>query len=148
MQWSRLSASQRTFTRSLYPVLPLLLALVVLPGARSQGAENALPDAPEAQLESPDAATLRNTPRNILKDQGGIWTSPFHVHSHDLVWLAPLALATGAAIATDHRTLRDVVTHDANFNNSSTDASNVHSHDLVWLAPLALATGAAIATDQ
>lgn len=84
---------------------------------------NPVPDTP--QVQSRDDATLRNTPVNFLKDQAAIWTSPFRVPPHDLEWLAPLALATGAAIATDHRAMTQVVSHDSGFNQANTDASNV-----------------------
>jgi PAP2 superfamily len=85
----------------------------------------ALPDAPSPQPETTKTVTLRNTPRNILHDQAHIWTSPLHVRKHDLVWLAPLAAATGAAIATDHHTMASVVSHDPDFNQANVNASNV-----------------------
>ena len=85
----------------------------------------ALPDAPSPQPETTKTVTLQNTPRNILHDQAHIWTSPLHVRKHDLVWLAPLAAATGAAIATDHHTMASVVSHDPDFNQANVNASNV-----------------------
>jgi membrane-associated phospholipid phosphatase len=42
--------------------------------------------------------------KNILHDQKAIWTSPFHLQGHDARWLAPLAGATAALIATDQST--------------------------------------------
>ena len=42
--------------------------------------------------------------KNVLRDQEAIWTSPFHLHSRDARWLAPLGLGTAALIATDRRT--------------------------------------------
>ena len=42
--------------------------------------------------------------KNILKDQKAIWTSPFHMHGHDVRWAVPLGLGTAALIATDRRT--------------------------------------------
>lgn len=117
------------FYRTPSIVFASLLALAFTFRADAQTAENALPDAPQAQAKTQpkatDEITVRNTPLNVLGDQKGIWTSPFRIRAHDLVWLAPLTLATGAAIATDHRTLRDVVSLDPSFNNASTDASNV-----------------------
>lgn len=74
---------------------------------------------------SDDAPTIRNMPRNLLHDQAGIWTSPFRMRARDLKWVVPLGLVTGAAIATDHRTLHDVVSLDPSFNNPNTNASNV-----------------------
>ncbi len=96
-----------------------------------------LPDAPQpqatesARTEDSDAVTLRNTPAHLLKDQGAIWTSPLRLRPHDLEWLVPLTLATGAAIATDHRALSSVVSHDATFNNDNVDASNVLTGGLI-----------------
>jgi membrane-associated phospholipid phosphatase len=103
------------------------LFLILSAGAKAEvpNSDSALPDAPQAQTGTQDAVTLRGTPKNILKDQAGIWTSPFRLRAHDLKWVVPLGLVTGAAIATDHRTLRDVVSLDPSFNNSNTNASNV-----------------------
>ena len=42
--------------------------------------------------------------KNILDDQKAIWTAPFHLHSRDARWLAPLGLGTAALIATDRST--------------------------------------------
>ena len=96
-------------------------------GSRLDAQQNrdALPDAPQPKVQTHDDVGLRDLPRNVFFDQGAIWTSPARVRAHDLKWLAPLALAAGAAIATDHRAMSQVVTHDTNFNNASTDASNV-----------------------
>lgn len=106
-------------------IVPFLGVLACGWPTHAQTESAALPDAPQARSESPDAATIRNTPRNILRDQKAIWTSPFRMHPGDLKWVAPLLVATSAAIATDHWALKDVVSHDANFNNSNTDASNI-----------------------
>ncbi len=80
-----------------------------------------MPDAPPAASD----VTLRSFPANVLHDQGAIWTSPFHIHRGDLKIVVPLVLATGAAIATDKTTLRDVISLDPAFNNDNTNASNV-----------------------
>jgi membrane-associated phospholipid phosphatase len=104
---------------------------------------DSLPDAPLPQVtappetKNPDETTLRNAIPHIVRDQAGIWTSPVRLRAHDLVWLAPLAVATGAAIATDHRVLTSVVSHDATFNHASVDASNVLTAGLI-VAPVAL----------
>jgi membrane-associated phospholipid phosphatase len=39
--------------------------------------------------------------KDVGHDQAGIWTSPIHAQSHDLVWLLPLAGATAAALHYD-----------------------------------------------
>jgi membrane-associated phospholipid phosphatase len=82
---------------------------------------DSLPDAPQATSE----VTIRSFPANVLHDQGAIWTSPVHIHRSDLKIVVPLVLATGAAIATDKTTLRDVISLDPAFNNDNTNASNV-----------------------
>ena len=101
------------------------LTLAFSCSAYAQTSTSALPDAPEAQTQTQDAVTIRNAPRNILKDQEAIWTSPFRFRAANLKWEVPLLLVTGAAIATDHRTLRDVVSLDHNFNNDNTNVSNI-----------------------
>jgi len=115
-----------------------LLAVAFGYGAHAQTQPSAaeLPDAPQPQHEA-DAVTLESTPRHILKDQEGIWASPLRVRLHDLVWLAPLTLATGAAIGTDHLAMTSVVSRDAEFNKANVDASNVLTAGLI-AAPVAL----------
>ncbi len=84
-----------------------------------------LPDAPHAQADDKDAVTLRGLPLNILKDQVPIWTSPLRIRTHDLIWLLPLAAATGVGIATDQHVMNDVVSKDPSFNQANVNASNV-----------------------
>ena len=110
----------------------LLLGLMVLrcgvsvaQVAESSSVTDVLPDAPTAQSSSKEDVTLRNTPLHILKDQGAIWTSPLRIRTKDLVWLVPLGAATAVSLATDEKTMRDVVSHDASFNNANVNASNV-----------------------
>jgi membrane-associated phospholipid phosphatase len=127
--------------------LTMMLALCVSAGGQTTSGPNplpvseaavvSLPDAPQpqatedAKAEDSNSVTLRNTPRHILEDQGAIWTSPLRLRPHDLEWLVPLTLATGAAIATDHRALSSVVFHDATFNHANVDASNVLTGGLI-----------------
>jgi hypothetical protein len=82
----------------------------------------ALPDAPQPQTQN---VTIRSAPGDILRDQRVIWTSPTRIHPHDLFWLLPLGAATGVAIATDRRAMREVVSHETSFNQDSVNASNV-----------------------
>ena len=103
--------------------------------ARAAQSARPLPDAPQAQAQ--DAVTIRGAPRDILHDQEAIWTSPLRLRPHDLKWLAPFALATGAAIATDHRAMSQVVSHDASFNNANVNASNALIGGFI-AAPVAL----------
>jgi len=124
--------------------LPFVLGLCGYTGAQTvdaaqpaQNSSSSLPDAPTPQPPEKDAVTVRNTPIHILKDQAAIWTSPLHIHTHDLVWLIPLAAATGAGIATDHHVMSTVVSHDPDFNQANIDASNVLLGSFI-AAPVAL----------
>ena len=56
---------------------------------------------------------------DILHDQAGIWTSPFHLRASDAEWLVPFAGATGAAIAYDSEALHQLGTdqHRVNISN-------------------------------
>ncbi len=93
-------------------------------------ASASLPDAPQPQPTLPSQptqsvdVTVRNSPRIFLHDQEAIWTSPVRLRPHDLEWLAPLALTTGAAIATDHRAMTQIVSRNPGFNNANINASN------------------------
>jgi membrane-associated phospholipid phosphatase len=58
--------------------------------------------------------------KNILSDQKAIWTAPFHLHSEDARWLAPLGLGTAAFIATDRRTADEVLESQSQLNASRT----------------------------
>lgn len=60
----------------------------------------------------------------VIHQQVAIWTSPAHIRAHDLIWLAPLAAATGVSIATDHHTMSQVVSHDPTFNQDNVNVSN------------------------
>ena len=106
--------------------LPAMAAQAAVPvKAPSAGPVAALPDAPQPQAQNQEqTVTLRSAPRDILHDQAMIWTSPARIRLHDLTWLLPLGAATGAAIATDQRAMREVVSHETSFNNASANSSN------------------------
>ncbi len=120
--------------------LPALLCAVRLTGQRPASSfqlakcDEALPNAPLPQpdshqsnasdLSDPNAVTVRNTPLHILKDQERIWTSPAHIRTRDLVWLLPLAAATGVSLSTDSHTMRDVISRNPTFNHDNVDVSN------------------------
>jgi hypothetical protein len=106
---------------------------------------NALPDSPQPQTApAPQPQTtwnarcdaydvnFRNSLRILLCDQRGIWTSPARTRPHDLEWIAPLMLATAAAIATDHRTMTQVVSRNPSFNSANVYASNTLMS--LWIA--------------
>jgi membrane-associated phospholipid phosphatase len=48
--------------------------------------------------------TPRTFAKDILHDQKQIWTSPFHINVRNARWWLILGAATGALMATDHRT--------------------------------------------
>ncbi len=47
-------------------------------------------------------------PKYILQDQTAIWTSPVHTAKSDVKWWVILGASTGALIATDHLTAKDL----------------------------------------
>jgi membrane-associated phospholipid phosphatase len=103
-----------------------MLAPAQAPAANSANVFSAgLPDAPVPQPSTPDDVTIRNMPRNLLHDQGAIWSGPAHVRARDLRWLLPLTAATGVAFVTDQHTMMQVVSRDPSFNQASINTSNV-----------------------
>lgn len=95
--------------------------------ARQAATESSLPDAPQPSQKE----IILGMPKDILHDQAGIWTSPVRIRTRDLAWLAPLAVATGVSIATDHHTMSEVVSHDPDFNNANVNAANALTGGLV-----------------
>ncbi len=68
--------------------------------------------------------TIGGFPKRILLDELAAFRSPAHLRTKDLVWLLPLAGASAASFAMDTRAMRDVVSHDASFNQSNVTASS------------------------
>jgi membrane-associated phospholipid phosphatase len=60
----------------------------------------------------------------VGKDQKGILTSPFRVQKKDLLWITPLAAATGAAFAFDHTAMEHISTDPSQVSAFQT-ASNI-----------------------
>ncbi|MGB6130142.1 MAG: phosphatase PAP2 family protein [Acidobacteriaceae bacterium] len=108
------------------PALTLLIAAGLTAGAQSE-----LPNAPAPQPQP--AVTVLDSPGRILHDQAAIWTSPTRIRAHDLVWLAPVAAAEAAALATDHRAMSTVVSTNPTFNHDNVDVSNVLIGGLIAL---------------
>lgn len=99
-------------------------------------ATNPLPDVPKPLVVDPkDAATLRNSPRNILKDQAAIWTSPFRLRASNIAGPAVLVLATTVAITTDHQAMSPSHFRDAALNRHAETASNGLVGALIALPP-------------
>jgi hypothetical protein len=110
-----------------FPVrLGLLIFSALLasaPGFAQQTSD--LPDVPKAIEVGPkDAATLRNTPRNLLKDQEAIWTSPFRLRASNIAGPIVLVLATAVAITTDRQVMTSSRLQDASLNSHADTASN------------------------
>ncbi len=134
------SFSPRPLISCLLAASPVFLAALALgscsvvaaqtPASSAQMVLAALPDAPQPQSADPKPqpqsgdVTVRNSPRIFLHDQAAIWSSPVRLRPRDLEWLAPLALVTGAAIATDHRAMSRVVSRNPGFNNANINVSN------------------------
>jgi len=59
--------------------------------------------------------------QDFFRDQKAIWTSPFHLHSQDKNWLAPLAVGTFSLMAGDENIMRHFgnspVAHSSSFSN-------------------------------
>ena len=123
----------------LLPLAAAMCAGAQTPPLQDSPESASLPDAPQPQAPDQDNVTLRGAPRDILYDQATIWRSPARLHRHDFEWLAPLALATGAAIATDHRAMTQVVSRNPDFNQASIDTSNALMG--LWIAAPAAVYG-------
>lgn len=118
-----------------FAIMLLLASSHALPIARAQSALlpapvlAALPEAPPPQSADSNSSaqqdvTVRNSPGIFLHDEAAIWTSPARLRLHDLKWLVPIGLATGAAFATDNRVMVTVVSHDPGFNNANVNVSD------------------------
>src|ERR1041384_6731932 len=75
---------------------PVFILAVCLSGAAQTPAP--------APVASPTPTLEREFFKNVLRDQKMIWTAPFHLHSKDARWIAPLGLGTAALITTDRLT--------------------------------------------
>lgn len=88
----------------------------------SMAQTSSLPDAPQPQSTRPPV-TVHNTPRNILRDQAAIWTSPLKLRDSNAAGPIVLVLATTVAVTADHQAMTSVVSQDANLNNRADQAS-------------------------
>ncbi len=116
-----MNTSGKIFQRILrFGFFVLLVAVFgVSADAQTWPPATSVPNAPQPQV------TLRETPLNILKDQGAIWSSPVRIRDKNLRYLIPLGLAVTVAITTDHQAMSEVVSTNPSFNNANTTASNV-----------------------
>lgn len=106
------------------PARLLLIPALVLPLClQAQQSLRDLPDAPPAQADAREAATLRNTPRNLLHDQEAIWTSPARLNDSNAIGPIVLVLATAGLATTDHQVMSQHF-QDATLNKHAVTASN------------------------
>lgn len=65
-------------------------------------------DPPSARDSSADCSLKRLDKcfLNVAADQAGIWTSPLHFHSQDMLWFVPFAAAVGTSIHYDPETMQ------------------------------------------
>jgi membrane-associated phospholipid phosphatase len=85
----------------------------------------ATPEKHEAQLE-------RGLPKNFLKDQIAIWTSPAYVRTADSLWLVPFLGVTAGFIATDRTAVSDLPSAPSTVNRFK----NVSDYGLYGTAAL------------
>jgi membrane-associated phospholipid phosphatase len=123
----------RFFCRTLFPVdrrvlFAALLACAVAEGASAQNQSSSLPDAPQPTSQSESDAnpvvTLGATPRNLIKDQAAIWTSPAHLNESNAVGPVLLVLATTVAVTTDHQVMSSSKLENASLNSHAETASS------------------------
>jgi hypothetical protein len=126
--WDRIDSFMTYLKKSVYgPMRTLVLAPLLLLAldccVYGQNAGAALPDAPQPQSQASDAVTLRNTPRNLLRDQAAIWTSPARLRDANLAGPALLVLGTTVLITTDHQVMSKHFT-STSLNNHADTVSN------------------------
>jgi membrane-associated phospholipid phosphatase len=100
------------------------LCLIFTCAARAESPDDSLPDAPQAQTQSQSAVTVRSLPKNFLKDQKAIWTSPLHIRSNNAIIPIALVAATAVTITTDHQVMSEEVSRDPKFNHDAVTISN------------------------
>lgn len=92
--------------------LGVVCIIIILSG---QAFSQVTPVVPVAQPQpTPRPTTEKNFFSNLLKDQKGIWTAPFHLQQSDAKWIAPLGLSMAALIATDRQTSGELVENGDN----------------------------------
>ena len=83
------------------------------------------PDRSTPPIERPAANTsITSFATDVLNDQKGIWTAPFHINKGDFEWLAPVGVAGGTLFVFDHK-ISDAVRPDTSLRGPSSTISNV-----------------------
>src|SRR5689334_20574860 len=81
------------------------------PSTQSQAAP-AAQDVPQIQLPQSNFAA------QFMKDEAGLWSSPFRVKRGDAKWLLPVGAGAAALLAIDHR-VADVAQRDEGLRSPS-----------------------------
>ena len=68
--------------------------------------------------------TLRRLPVMFGEDAAHIFIAPAYIRGNDLKWLLPLAGASVLTFSTDTRVMRDVVSHNPDFNKTAGNISD------------------------
>ena len=97
----------------------LLLVSASLCAASRGQSSSPLPDAPQP---APDAPTLRNLPRNFVRDQAAIWISPFRMSEGEAVG-AVLFVAAAGAVGSEDRHIMQKHFLDKSTNDHANTAS-------------------------
>jgi hypothetical protein len=84
----------------------------------NEDSEGSQPSSSQPTICGP--AHLGQCLKDVVKDQGGFWTSPLHVQPRDLIWLVPFAGATGAAIHYDARAQQELGIGQRRIDTSNT----------------------------
>ena len=129
--------------------------------------QNPLAGAPQQPAEKSNWQLERSLPKNLLKDQIAIWTSPAYVRTADSLWLVPFLGATAGFIATDRAAVSDLPSAPNRVNQfknasdyglygmagfsgalylSGVFGGNAHQRETGWLAGEAVADGLAVNT--
>ncbi|HLY42599.1 MAG TPA: phosphatase PAP2 family protein [Terracidiphilus sp.] len=103
----------------------LIVILAITPWSRACFAQSSsLPDAPDPATQPQGKVTVASTPRNILKDQAAIWTSPARIRESNALVPALLVIATAVTITTDHQVMSSSKLQNTSLNDKAVTASN------------------------
>lgn len=89
------------------------VTLIFSSSTRAQTPAAKVPAQPSSKSKA-TASLEKNFFANILRDQRGIWSSPFHLNRNDAKWAVPLTLSAAALFATDRQTSGKLVENGDN----------------------------------
>jgi hypothetical protein len=81
-------------------MIPLTFVLAVASSARAQ----TIPAPSPTPIPAATPSLEKEFFKNILRDQKGIWTAPFHLSKEESKWVVPSTVGTMALITTDRNT--------------------------------------------